>query len=178
VPALHDGEGWHYPATSQFVDLSSGGQVAWRRTYELDLASGDSQRWYSLRPAPSRGRVEVTYRVSGRSLEVRVAALDVPPGWDQLVILNEGSGQFDDLADATRTGSGGLAAWQPVHGSWARLRSSRLGVEWQLPAPPPGEGFLAGRELQPPDLDWAGIEYGFGNSFHGFTYDVNFRRSG
>jgi hypothetical protein len=51
-------------------------------------------------------------------------------------------------------------------------------VEWQLPAPPPGEGFLAGRELQPPDLDWAGIEYGFGNSFHGFTYDVNFRRSG
>jgi hypothetical protein len=37
---------------------------------------------------------------------------------------------------------------------------------------------MAGRELQPPDLDWAGIEYRFGPSFQGFTYDVNFRRSG
>jgi hypothetical protein len=108
---------------------------------------------------------------------VRVVPLGLAPGWDQLVILNEASSQFEDFADPTRTGSEGFGTWQPVHGEWARLRSSRLGVEWELPAPPPGGGFLAGRELQPPDLDWAGIEYRFGPSFQGFTYGVNFRRS-
>ena len=81
-------------------------------------------------------------------------------------------------AGSKRTGTDGFGGWQPLEGSWARLRASKLGVEWELPAPPPGASFLAGRELQPPDLDWAGIEYQFGPSFRGFSYDVNFRRSG
>jgi cellulose synthase/poly-beta-1,6-N-acetylglucosamine synthase-like glycosyltransferase len=178
VPAVHDGAGWHYPGSSQFADLGGAGRVAWQVTYDLDLAGGDSQHWYALQAAPSRGRVAVTYRVSGSKLSVQVQPLDLTPGWDQLVMLNEGSSQFDDFADSTRTGTAGFRAWQPVQGSWARLRSSRLGVEWELPAPPPGAGFLAGRELQPPDLDWAGIEYQFGPTFRGFSYDVNFRRSG
>ena len=46
-------------------------------------------------PARSRGRVEVTYRVSGSFLEVQVVPLDLAPGWDQLVILNEESIQHE-----------------------------------------------------------------------------------
>jgi hypothetical protein len=178
VPAVHDAEGWHYPGSAETVDLSVGEKVAWRRTYDLSLASGDAQHWYALRPASSRGHISVTYRVTGSSVRVQVGTPDLPPGWDQLVLLNEESSQFDDLADRTRTGSTGLGAWQPVHGDWARLRSTRLGVEWELPGPPPGADLMAGRELQPPDLDWSGLEYRFGPSFQGFTYHVSVRRSG
>jgi cellulose synthase/poly-beta-1,6-N-acetylglucosamine synthase-like glycosyltransferase len=178
VPAVHDGEGWHYPGSAETVDLSAGDGVAWRRTYDLSLASGDAGRWYPLRPAASRGRVSVTYRVTGSSVRIQVATPDLAPGWDQIVLLNEESSQFDDLADATRTGSAGLGPWQPIHGDWARLRSNGLHAEWELPAPPPGAELMAGRELQPPDLDWSGLEYRFGPPFQGFTYDVNVRRSG
>jgi hypothetical protein len=178
VPAVHDGQGWHYAHSAQTVDISAPGQIAWRRTYELDLASGDAERWSPLRSAPSRGRITVTYRVSGSSLKVAVSPLEMAAGWDQLVILNEESSRFSDLADASRTGSGDFGPWQPVHGDWARLRDPSSGAEWELAAPPPGAGFLAGRESQPPDLDWAGIEYRFGPTFEGFSYDVNVRRSG
>ena len=178
VPALHDGEGWHYAGSAETVDLSSGGQIAWRRTYELDLAGGDAAHWYPIHRAPSRGRVAVTYRVIRGSLRVEVMAPRLAPGWDQLIVLNEQSSQFDDLADGSQTRTGdSFGAWLPVSGSWARLRSGRLGVEWELPAPPPGAGFQAGRELQPPDLDWSGLEYRFGPGFRGFTYDLNVRRS-
>jgi hypothetical protein len=112
------------------------------------------------------------------SLRVEVMAPRLAPGWDQLIVLNEQSSQFDDLADGSQTRTGdSFGAWLPVSGSWARLRSGRLGVEWELPAPPPGAGFQAGRELQPPDLDWSGLEYRFGPGFKGFTYDLNVRRS-
>ena len=83
---------------------------------------------------------------------------------------------LDDLADSSRSGPDGLGPWQRVPGDWARLRASTLGVEWEQPAPPPGADFLAGRERQPPDLDWSGLEYRFGPGFGGFTYDVNVRR--
>jgi cellulose synthase/poly-beta-1,6-N-acetylglucosamine synthase-like glycosyltransferase len=178
VPAVHDAEGWHYPGSAQTVDLSSGGQIAWRRTYELDLAGGDAARWYPIHRAPSRGRIAVTYRVIRGSLRVEVTPLRLVAGWDQLVVLNEQSSQFDDLADGTQTRtSAGFGPWLPIGGDWARLRSGVLGVEWELPAPPPGAGFQAGRELKPPDLDWSGLEYRFGPGFKGFTYDLNVRRS-
>jgi hypothetical protein len=120
----------------------------------------------------------VTYRVVRGALRVEVTPLRLASGWDQLMVLNEQSSKFDDLADGSQTRTGAdFGPWLPVGGSWARLRSGQLGVEWELPAPPPGAGFQAGRELQPPDLDWSGLEYRFGPGFKGFTYDLNVRRS-
>ena len=61
-------------------------------------------------------------------------------------------------------------------GRWARLRSGSLGVEWSVPAIT-GAQLYAGRELAPPDFDWAGLDYMFPSSFDGATYHINIKEA-
>jgi hypothetical protein len=91
--------------------------------------------------------------------------------------LNEQSGAFNDLADASRTLIGDkLGPWEPVTGSWARLRSGSLGVEWSQSVLE-GADLRAGREVAPPRFDWAGLDYVFGPDFTGATYTITVGRA-
>jgi hypothetical protein len=102
------------------------------------------------------------------------------PGLRQVVVLNEESAGFDNLATArsTRLGSR-IGSWAPITGtSWARFRSSASGVEWSMPAPGRAAAWHAARELRPASgIDFSGIEYSFGPNFTAADYQVAVRRS-
>ena len=127
---------------------------------------------FDFAPAGSRGRVEVTYTVAGDSIDITVRPLELQPGYEQVAILNEESGAFNDFADASRTLIGSrFGSWVPVAGEWARLRAGSLGVEWSLPAIP-GAQLYAGREVSSPSFDWAGLDYVFDGRFSGASYRI------
>jgi glycosyl transferase family 2 len=172
VPIVHYPDGWVYSRTATMVDLSTPNTAVWKRTFQLDEIGGDKAHGYQFVPIPSRGSIEVTYMVdsTGISIDVRVIRLD--PGYSEVGILNETSATFNDFADQGHTLIGAkFGSWVPVDGSWARLRSSTLGIEWSLPAIP-GAQLHGGRELIAPDFDWAGLDYIFGASFNGTTYKI------
>jgi hypothetical protein len=177
VPVVHYPDGWVYSTTAVTEDLTQGDAVVWRKTYSLDLSGGDHERPHSFVRVDSRGRVEVTYSLLSGRLNIAVRAIDLASGYDQVVLLNEQSAAFDDFADARRTLRGAdFGNWVPATGSWARLRSTGLGLEWSQPALP-GAQFTAGRELEPPLLDWAGLEYVFGPDFNGAEYAITLGRA-
>jgi hypothetical protein len=150
----------------------------WRKTFDLDVVGGDSAHGYRFQPAPSVGRMEVTYRLgSGGQVQVTVRSLGLAPGLQQIEVLNEESAAFDDMAEpgVTRLGAD-FGRWQPVAGGWARLRSSSLGIEWAQDRVPSAE-LDAGRELAPPDFDWSGLDYLFDAGFRSADYTVSIRRA-
>jgi hypothetical protein len=63
-----------------------------------------------------------------------------------------------------------------VTGAWARLRSESLDTEWSLPAIS-GASLYAGRELSPPNFNWAGLDYVFDGSFGGANYRINLQEA-
>jgi hypothetical protein len=170
VPIVRYGDGWVYSRTATTVVDSATEST---RIYELDEIGGDNAHAYAFVPIASRGEIAVTYSLDATGITVTVNAVWLAPGYSQVGILNEQSAQFDDFASAgQKTAVGpGFASWVPVNGSWARLRSGALGVEWSLPALPSAQLF-AGRELAPPDFDWAGLDYMFPASFSGATYRI------
>jgi hypothetical protein len=173
VPIARYEDGWHYPSTAAVTELTTPDGWAWRKTFVLDTVGGDAAHGYVFVPARSVGRIEVTYRVSQEGVvHVEVRSLGLASGMLQLAVLNEQSAAFDDYADAqgTRTGAQ-YPSWQTVGGSWARLRSSTLGVEWVQEAAGNSQ-FQAGRELSPPDFDWSGLDYVFGPGFTAVDYAV------
>ncbi len=145
---------------------------SWRAVYDLDTVVGDAQHRYRFEKVPTRGRVTVDYSVVGSQVTVVVASVDLAPGFRQVLLLNEQSSRFDDLASPSGTLIGDrIGIWSPVDGAWARFRSSAYGVEWSLPALPDAQ-LLAGREFEPPVLDWSGLEYSFGPGFAGGSYEI------
>jgi hypothetical protein len=101
----------------------------------------------------------------------------IAPGLTQVGILNEQAAAFDDFADGTRTLIGPrFPDWVAVEGSWGRLRSAGLGVEWSAPAIA-GAELHGGRELVSPDFNWAGLDYLFPPSFAGTSYHINVREA-
>jgi len=176
VPIVHYPDGWIYSQTATTVDLSASGNAAWSKVFELDLAGGDSAHSYRFVPVPSRGRIEVTYRVSGGVVAISVRPLTLSSGYTQVAVLNEQSSGFNDFADSTRTLTDArIGPWELVSGSWARLRSAQFGTEWSVPAVP-GAELRAGRERQA-DLDWAGLDYLFNGPFNGVDYAVTVQRA-
>jgi hypothetical protein len=173
VPIVHYADGWVYSRTATTVDLSTPAATIWKRTYSLDEIGGDAQHQYAFVPIESRGAIEVTYTTTATGISVSARVLQLAPGYTQVSILNEQSAAFNDFAaDASPTLVGGsFGNWVPVGGSWARLQSKGLGVQWSLTALP-GAQLHAGRELTPPDFDWAGLDYIFGPSFTGATYFI------
>ncbi len=175
APAAHFADGWVFPGTASTEVLGSG----WRRVFELDrLELDDPQgRFTGYRAVPSRGRVVVDYRVAGDRVQVAASAQGLT-GFDRLVLMNELSAAFDDLADAggTRTGLA-FGPWQETRGNWARLRAGSFGIEWML-APVAGAELRAGRELDPArGLDWAGLDYVFGPGFQESEYEIKIGRA-
>src|SRR5437588_3243043 len=140
---------------------------SWRAVYNLDTMVGDARHQYRFEKVPTRGRVTVDYSLAGNRVKVVVSAVDLAPGFGHVVLLNEQSSRFDDLAATSVTSNGDrIGIWSPVDGSWARFRSAAYGLEWSLAALPDAQP-LAGREFQPPGLDWSGLEYSFGPGFAG-----------
>ena len=174
VPTVHFPDGWVYARTFEDVDLSTDGATIWRRTFHLDEIGGDAARRYQFVPIASRGEIAVTYTIDRSGVSISVAPLWLVPGYSEVGILNEQSAAFDDFAaDSQPTLMGkSFGSWVSVSGRWARLRSGSLGIEWSA-SPIPGATLHGGRELVPPDFNWAGLDYIFTSSFTGTTYRIS-----
>jgi hypothetical protein len=137
----------------------------------------DAAHGYSFVPIASRGAIEVTYTVDAAGVSVAVRPIRLAPGFTLVGILNEQSAAFDDFANAIQTLVGPrFPNWVSVEGSWGRLRSASLGVEWSAPIIA-GAELHAGRELIRPDFDWTGLDYLFPANFAGTTYHVNMQEA-
>jgi len=178
MPIVHYPDGWVYSRTATTVDLSTPTATVWKRTYTLDEIGGDAAHNYAFVPIESRGSIETTYTVSASGISVAVRVVQLAPGYAEVGILNELSASFNDFAaDQSPTFvDGRFGNWIPVGGSWARLQSKRLGIQWSLPSLP-GAQMHAGRELVPPDFDWAGLDYIFGSSFTGAAYFIRIQEA-
>ena len=175
VPIVRYPDGWVFPRTSTTVDLSTTTQSVWRRTFELDEMGSDAVAGggFDFTPVASRGHIAVTYTVDASGITIEVEALQLAPGYTQVGILNEESGAFNNFADSSQTLiDSRFGSWVPVTGEWARLRSGGLGVEWSLPSLP-GAQLYAGREVNAPSFDWAGLDYIFSGPFSGARYHIN-----
>jgi hypothetical protein len=175
VPAVRYPDGWVYSRTAATVRISD---QSWKRTFELDEGGGEATRGgYAWLPIASQGQVEVTYKLDASGVSVDVRPIWLKPGYVEVAILNEGSAAFDDFADQTQTRTGtAFGSWVEVQGPWARLRSASLGVEWSLPQLT-GAQLHAGRELKPPDFNWAGLDYTFLGPFTGTTYRITLQEA-
>jgi cellulose synthase/poly-beta-1,6-N-acetylglucosamine synthase-like glycosyltransferase len=174
VPIAHYPDGWVYARSASDTDLSTPGKTIWRRTFQLDEIGGDAAHSYRFVPISSRGAIEVTYALDTKGLTIAVRALWLAPGYTEVGVLNEQSSAFDDFAADGQPALIGPAfgSWIPVSGRWARLRSGSIGLEFSVPAVA-GASLFGGREHQPPDFDWAGLDYMFAGSFSGATYHIN-----
>lgn len=171
VPLLRYPDGDWFAGTRVVTDLGTPGESAWRTVYSMDRRGMADDT--AFLPAPSRGAIEVTYRATGRDLDVSVRVLNIDPGYRELLLMNEQSAAFDDYADSTRTLVGAsVGSWTPVRGDWARFRSGALGLEWSLPRLGDASGFHAARESRAPGIDFSGLEYSFGPGFSGADYTV------
>jgi cellulose synthase/poly-beta-1,6-N-acetylglucosamine synthase-like glycosyltransferase len=177
VPIVRYDDGWVYSRTSTTVDLSTPGVAMWKRTFQLDEIGGDAPHGYAFVSIASRGAVEVTYTVDATGVSIVVRPVWLTPGLSQVGILNEQSAAFDDFADDTHSLIGPrFPSWTPVEGSWGRLRSASLGVEWSAPSLP-GAQMHAGRERIGTDFDWAGLDYLFPPTFDGAIYHLNIQEA-
>jgi hypothetical protein len=116
--------------------------------------------------------------VDSSGISIAVKPLWIAPGYSEVGVLNEQSSAFNDLAADHQPAlvDGAFAKWVPVNGSWARLRSASLGVEWSVPSVP-GADLYGGRELVAPDFNWAGLDYIFPGSFSGTSYHINVKEA-
>jgi len=171
LPMVHYSDGWVYSRTTTTLDVSTAGNTIWKRTFNLDEIGVDAASTYQ--PITSRGGIEVTYMVDPTGVLVELRLLDLAPGYLELGVLNEQSAAFDNFADQNQTLIGPkFGRWIPVAGTWARLRSARLGVEWSVPAIA-GAHLDGGRELFPPNFDWAGLDYVFDTPPTTVSYHIN-----
>jgi len=174
VPIVQYPDGWVYSRTATNADLSTAGTTVWKRTYQLDEIGGDAAHNYAFVPVASRGTIEVTYTIDPTGVQVGIHVVRLEPGYSEVGILNEQSAAFNDFAaDQSLTLlDGQFGNWEPVTGAWARLQSRNLGVQWSVPSI--GSAQLhGGRELTPPDFNWAGLDYLFPSGFAGTSYHVN-----
>jgi hypothetical protein len=179
VPAVRFADGWVFAGDAVTIDLSSGTSTEWRKTYALDrLELGYSgSRFLGFQAVPVRGHLTVDYRLAGDRLLVTASTVDLG-SQTEIVLLNEESAAFDDVADARATHLGaGIGPARPLTGGWARLRSASLGLEWAIERPP-AASMTAGRELDPAlGLNWAGLELHYGPGFQSTTYAITFGRA-
>ena len=178
VPIVHYPDGWVYSRTATTLDVSTATGTVWKRTYQLDEIGGDAAHNYSFVPIPSRGSIEVTYTVDSTGVAVNVRPVRLDSGYSEIGILNEQSAAFNDFAaDGNPTLiDGQFGNWEPVTGAWARLQSRSLGVQWSVPSLA-GAQLHGGRELTPPDFNWAGLDYLFQSSFAGADYRINLQEA-
>ncbi len=177
VPIVHYPDGWVYSRTAATEHLWEPTGGAWRRVFNMDEVGGDAAHGYAFDAIPSRGLIEVTYRVDQSGVRISVRVLQLAPGFSEIGILNEESAAFDDFADASRTLLGDrFGSWVPVTGDWGRLRSAALATEYSAPVIA-GAELHAGRELKPPDFDWAGLDYTFPAPFSGTDYHLNIQEA-
>jgi len=176
VPIVQYPDGDYFSGSATTVDVSTPAHPAWVKSFQLDRLGADQDR--SFVAVPRRGRVDVTYRVESGRLDVEVDPILLAPGYQQVVILNEESGVFDDFADGRQALLGDrVGSWTPVQGDWARFRSGTAGLEWELDRPAGATGMYAAREVRGRDIDFSGLEYVFGPGFQGVSYQVNLRRA-
>ena len=174
VPIVHYADGWVYSRTATTSDVSPVGVTEWKRTYQMDEIGGDAAHGYQFVSIASRGAIEVTYSVDTTGMTITADPLWLAAGYSEVGILNEQSAAFADFAadrqPAPLIGSS-FGRWEPVSGSWARLRSASLNLEWSVPSLA-GADLHGGREASPPDFNWAGLDYTFAGTFTGATYHV------
>ncbi|MDQ6722381.1 MAG: glycosyltransferase, partial [Candidatus Dormibacteraeota bacterium] len=174
APIVHYSDGWVYSRTVTTIDLSTRSTAIWKRTFALDEIGGDVAHRYTFVSIPSRGSIEVTYTVDPSGVSIAVRVLDLAPGYTEVGILNEQSAAFNDFASngSPTLIDGKFGNWVRVVGSWARLQSASLRVQWSVPAIQ-GAQLQGGRELVLPNFDWSGLDYIFPAPFTGASYHIN-----
>ncbi|HEY8642176.1 MAG TPA: glycosyltransferase [Candidatus Dormibacteraeota bacterium] len=174
VPLVEVDGAWYFPGSAVTLDVSASDQVVWRKVFQLDRREVDSADGHFLRfeAVPGQASIEVTYRVSAGQVAISARALELAPGLQRVVMLNEQSAAFDDLADGSGQKLRGshFGSYQPTSGAYARLRSAAYGLEWAQ-NPVPGASLVAERELAS-GIDFAGLEYEFGPGFTAADYTV------
>jgi hypothetical protein len=174
VPIARFADGWWYPGPDSPLEVALSDD-AWTKTFDLNRREIDDGegRFLRFEPGPSHGRVRVTYWPKPDGLRVEVRPLNWREGLEQVILLNEESAAFDDYADVAGTRWGAAVGnWAPVAGDWARFRSSSIGLEWEVPAPPPGGGFFAGSESHLPAIEVSGLDWQFGPDFVAVHYTI------
>lgn len=174
VPIVQYPDGWVYSRTATTVTANG----TWTRTYDMDEIGGDAAHAYAFVSIPSRGEVVVTYTVDATGILVSARVIELAPGYTEIGILNEESAQFNDFAadGSPSLVDGQFGNWVPVTGTWARLQSTSLGVQWSVPAIAGGE-LHGGRELVQPGFDWAGLDYVFPATVGDISYHINVQRA-
>ncbi|HEX6349521.1 MAG TPA: glycosyltransferase [Candidatus Dormibacteraeota bacterium] len=179
APVIEVGGTWYFPGSADTADISAGGQIVWRKIFQLDRREVDTAdgHFQGFEAVPSQGAIQVTYTVSAGSVQVSAVALRLPDGVQAVNLLNEQSAAFDDLADGRGQKRIGAAfgSYQTTGGAYARLRSAAYDLEWAQ-NPVAGAGLVAEREHRG-DIDFAGLEYQFGGNFTGATYTVEVQQA-
>jgi len=173
VPIVDYPDGWVYSRVAPTDDVSTNTATMWKRTYSMDEIGGDAAHGYTFVPIESRGQIEVTYTVDAIGIRVAVKVLSLAPGFTEVGVLNEQSAAFDDFAadNSPTLVDRDFGSWVPVTGSWARLQAKSLGVQFWVPSIA-GAQLHGGHELAPPDFNWAGLDYNFGPTFTGTSYEI------
>ena len=177
VPLARFDDGWWFAGPDSTLTVGPGGRT-WTRVFVLDRREVDDAGGHFVRfeAGPSRGSVQVTYTMRPQGIEVLVERLQMAAGLQQLVIANEESAAFDDYADGRTPGGATVGSMTAVQGDYARFRSAQLGMEWAVPAPPPGWQFFAEREQRPPSIDFSGLEWVSGPGFTSVDYVITIGR--
>jgi cellulose synthase/poly-beta-1,6-N-acetylglucosamine synthase-like glycosyltransferase len=179
VPIVRYPDGWVYSRTATTLDASAGAAPVWTRTFQLDEIGGDALHDYAFVPIASRGEIVVTYTVDSTGISIAVKPSWLAPGYTQVGILNEQSAAFNDLSAQDLPApllDRSFPRWIATKGAWARLQSKSLGVQWSVPSID-GAELDAGRELQAPGFNWAGLDYMFPASFSGADYHINIKEA-
>lgn len=127
----------------------------------------------SYQGVQSKGSVNVSYRLSGNRLKVRVDTASLADReYRNLLIFNEQLAAFDLYVDGfSKVQGNDIGAWKEILSPKACLTNQDDNVTFCI-RNIPGTRLFCGRELLRPRLDWAGFCYLVPSSAKQFEYDV------
>lgn len=125
--------------------------------------------------SPSKGRVAVTYREFGRSLQIEADLDELSrEGLQSVVFANEQGGtsfrEYED-SNGTELHDRQIEPWQITEAEWANLKSRAFGVGFKLNRPSRWL-MVRGREIVKDRISWSGLDLLSREFPHALKYSV------